>query len=236
MVQHFAQEVKRKYKKDLGTNPEALRRLRRVCKRANRTLSSTVQTSIDIDSLCEDIDFYTRITPCARRGAQHGPCGRSMTSTESCPVLSYRVLYCTLLFCTAVCCAVLDCAILSFSILSCTMLYCALQCTETIEQFLRDRNMGKGKVPKIVLVGGRRGSRCGACRTSSTGRSSTRAWTLTRPSSTGLPCGPPSSGQYHLPSGPLLFQARQHCTLLHIQMVPYASLLYCSIVAFTWGD
>lgn len=47
---------------DLSTNPRALRRLRTACERAKRTLSSSAQTSIEIDSLYEGIDFYTSIT------------------------------------------------------------------------------------------------------------------------------------------------------------------------------
>ncbi|KLP23335.1 putative heat shock protein 70 (hsp70) [Fusarium fujikuroi] len=50
------------YKKDLSTNVRALRRLRTACERAKRTLSSSAQTSIEIDSLFEGIDFYTSIT------------------------------------------------------------------------------------------------------------------------------------------------------------------------------
>ncbi|TLD25096.1 hypothetical protein PspLS_05742 [Pyricularia sp. CBS 133598] len=62
LVTHFANEFKRKHKKDLTTNARALRRLRTACERAKRTLSSSAQTSIEIDSLYEGIDFYTSIT------------------------------------------------------------------------------------------------------------------------------------------------------------------------------
>uniref|UniRef100_A0A0N8AHI7 Heat shock 70 kDa protein cognate 4 n=1 Tax=Daphnia magna TaxID=35525 RepID=A0A0N8AHI7_9CRUS len=62
MVNHFVQEFKRKYKKDMATNKRALRRLRTACERAKRTLSSSAQASIEIDSLFEGIDFYTSIT------------------------------------------------------------------------------------------------------------------------------------------------------------------------------
>ncbi|VAH89378.1 unnamed protein product [Triticum turgidum subsp. durum] len=62
MVNHFVQEFKRKNKKDISGNPRALRRLRTACERAKRTLSSTAQTTIEIDSLFEGIDFYTTIT------------------------------------------------------------------------------------------------------------------------------------------------------------------------------
>ncbi|XP_071572900.1 heat shock 70 kDa protein cognate 4 [Temnothorax nylanderi] len=62
MVTHFVQEFKRKYKKDLSPNKRALRRLRTACERAKRTLSSSTQASIEIDSLFEGIDYYTSIT------------------------------------------------------------------------------------------------------------------------------------------------------------------------------
>ncbi|CAH00348.1 Ssa2 [Kluyveromyces lactis] len=62
LVNHFVQEFKRKNKKDLTTNQRALRRLRTACERAKRTLSSSAQTSIEIDSLFEGIDLYTSIT------------------------------------------------------------------------------------------------------------------------------------------------------------------------------
>ncbi|KAK2071613.1 hypothetical protein P8C59_006021 [Phyllachora maydis] len=62
LVNHFVNDFKRKHKKDLSTNARALRRLRTACERAKRTLSSSAQTSIEIDSLFEGIDFYTSIT------------------------------------------------------------------------------------------------------------------------------------------------------------------------------
>jgi len=62
LVNHFVQEFKRKHKKDLSSNKRALRRLRTSCERAKRTLSSSTQASIEIDSLFEGTDFYTSIT------------------------------------------------------------------------------------------------------------------------------------------------------------------------------
>ncbi|XP_057694741.1 heat shock 70 kDa protein 1-like [Corythoichthys intestinalis] len=62
MVEHFVAEFKRKHKKDIGQNKRALRRLRTACERAKRTLSSSSQANIEIDSLFEGIDFYTSIT------------------------------------------------------------------------------------------------------------------------------------------------------------------------------
>ncbi|XP_043983194.1 heat shock 70 kDa protein-like [Gambusia affinis] len=62
MVSHFVEEFKRKHKKDISQNKRAVRRLRTACERAKRTLSSSTQASIEIDSLYEGIDFYTSIT------------------------------------------------------------------------------------------------------------------------------------------------------------------------------
>jgi heat shock protein 1/8 len=62
VVNHFVQEFKRKYKKDITGNARALRRLRTAAERAKRTLSATAQTTIEIDSLYEGVDFYSTIT------------------------------------------------------------------------------------------------------------------------------------------------------------------------------
>ena len=62
LVNFFVQEFKRKHKKDITGNPRALRRLRTACERAKRTLSSSAQTSIEIDSLADGVDFYSSIT------------------------------------------------------------------------------------------------------------------------------------------------------------------------------
>ncbi|XP_067004205.2 heat shock 70 kDa protein cognate 4-like [Anabrus simplex] len=62
LVNHFVQEFKRKYKRDMIENKRAVRRLRTACERAKRTLSSSTQASIEIDSLFEGIDFYSSIT------------------------------------------------------------------------------------------------------------------------------------------------------------------------------
>ncbi|CAF3649771.1 unnamed protein product [Rotaria sp. Silwood1] len=62
MVTHFIQEFKRKTNKDISQNARALRRLHTACERAKRTLSALSQTTIEIDSLHEGLDFYTTIT------------------------------------------------------------------------------------------------------------------------------------------------------------------------------
>ncbi|XP_057661256.1 heat shock protein 70 A1-like [Diorhabda carinulata] len=62
LVNHFAEEFKRKFRKDLKSNPRALRRLRTAAERAKRTLSSSSEATIEIDALFEGIDFYTKIS------------------------------------------------------------------------------------------------------------------------------------------------------------------------------
>ena len=62
MVNHFIQEFKHKNKKDIRGNARSVQRLRTACERAKRTLSSSAQASIEIDSLFEGVDFYTTIT------------------------------------------------------------------------------------------------------------------------------------------------------------------------------
>ncbi|KAJ7344006.1 heat shock protein 70 family [Mycena albidolilacea] len=62
LVDHFSAEFKRKNKKDLSSDHRAMRRLRTACERAKRTLSAATQTSIEIDSLFEGINFHTSLT------------------------------------------------------------------------------------------------------------------------------------------------------------------------------
>ena len=62
LVKHFADKFKRDTGKDIMNNPKALRRLRTACERAKRTLSSSSQAAIEIDSLCEGVDLNTSVT------------------------------------------------------------------------------------------------------------------------------------------------------------------------------
>ncbi|KAJ8965515.1 hypothetical protein NQ317_004605 [Molorchus minor] len=62
LVNHLADEFKRKFKKDLTKNPRAVRRLRTAAERAKRTLSSSTEATIEIDALYKGIDFYTKIS------------------------------------------------------------------------------------------------------------------------------------------------------------------------------
>ncbi|KAH9299502.1 hypothetical protein KI387_031184 [Taxus chinensis] len=60
VVNFFVQEFNRKNKMDLSASPKALRRLRSECERAKRSLSSAVETVIDIDCLYEGQDLHMK--------------------------------------------------------------------------------------------------------------------------------------------------------------------------------
>merc|ERR1712038_1397493 len=62
MVDYFLTDFKRRHRKDMSSNQRALRRLRTACERAKRTLSSSAQAHIEIDSLFDGIDFNSTIT------------------------------------------------------------------------------------------------------------------------------------------------------------------------------
>ncbi|KAD3067733.1 hypothetical protein E3N88_35613 [Mikania micrantha] len=62
MVNYCVQELKKKQKKDITGNAKAMGRLKVACEKAKRDLSSTTQTSIEIDSLYEGIDFSMKFT------------------------------------------------------------------------------------------------------------------------------------------------------------------------------
>lgn len=63
MVHYFVQELKRRHRMDLSENQRSLHRLRTACKRAKRTLSSSMRAYIEIDSLFADgVDFSSTFT------------------------------------------------------------------------------------------------------------------------------------------------------------------------------
>jgi len=62
MVDFFANDFKKKTKKDITDNQRALRRLRTACERAKRTLSSSTQAQIEIDTLYDGMDYNSQIT------------------------------------------------------------------------------------------------------------------------------------------------------------------------------
>tara|TARA_Y100000389_G_scaffold107999_1_gene105101 strand:+ start:3677 stop:5584 length:1908 start_codon:yes stop_codon:yes gene_type:complete len=62
LMKYFIDEFKRKNKVDITENKRSLRRLKTACERAKRTLSSAATASIELESLCEGIDFFTSIS------------------------------------------------------------------------------------------------------------------------------------------------------------------------------
>ncbi|ORX41673.1 heat shock protein 70 [Piromyces finnis] len=62
LVDYFVEEFKRKYDKDLSTNPRSLYRLRKACDRAKCILSFSDYASIEIEYLFDGIDFCSSIT------------------------------------------------------------------------------------------------------------------------------------------------------------------------------
>jgi L1 cell adhesion molecule like protein len=62
LVSYCTEEFRKKTKLDVSGNPRALRRLRTVCERAKRSLSSSTQATIEVDSLHEGQDFQTTLT------------------------------------------------------------------------------------------------------------------------------------------------------------------------------
>ena len=62
MVNHFIQDFKQKFKKDISNDKGAICCLKTHCEAAKRILSYTTETSIEISSLCDGIDFYGKIT------------------------------------------------------------------------------------------------------------------------------------------------------------------------------
>jgi heat shock protein 1/8 len=62
LVNHFVTEFKRKNRKDPHDNKRAMRRLKTACEKAKRTLSSSTNASIEIDSFFEGVDFFSTIS------------------------------------------------------------------------------------------------------------------------------------------------------------------------------
>lgn len=62
IVDYCSAEFLKKHKIDLKGNARALRRLRTQCEKAKRILSSSAQTSIEIDNLADAVDFSMTLT------------------------------------------------------------------------------------------------------------------------------------------------------------------------------
>ena len=62
LVNYVMEEFKRKHKVDLSENKKAVRRLRTVCERAKITLSSTTQTTVEVDAIQDGLDLNVVVT------------------------------------------------------------------------------------------------------------------------------------------------------------------------------
>jgi len=62
LVSHFMNEFKRKTKVDMSGNAKAVTRLRTACEKAKRNLSSSAQTTVEVDALHDGYDFSMSIT------------------------------------------------------------------------------------------------------------------------------------------------------------------------------
>ncbi|XP_065633868.1 heat shock cognate 70 kDa protein-like [Quercus suber] len=62
MVNHFVDKFKKEKKKDISGSPKALSKLRTACSGAMRKLSSNENTTIDIMSLYEGVNFHSKIS------------------------------------------------------------------------------------------------------------------------------------------------------------------------------
>ncbi|KAL6907630.1 hypothetical protein ACP4OV_002669 [Aristida adscensionis] len=85
MVKYSLQEFTRKHgNTGIRNNQKALRRLRTACERAKRMLSSTTQTTIEVDSLYDGIDFSTTITRSRFDELNKELFGKCMEALEKC--------------------------------------------------------------------------------------------------------------------------------------------------------
>ncbi|KAL7583159.1 hypothetical protein Lser_V15G42856 [Lactuca serriola] len=84
MVDHCAQEFKRRWNKDLTGNKRALGRLRCACEKAKRILSCNTQTSIDLDCLHEGIDFCMKFSRAKFEELNIGSFYKCIGTVEAC--------------------------------------------------------------------------------------------------------------------------------------------------------
>ncbi|PNY03568.1 heat shock protein, partial [Trifolium pratense] len=84
MLNYFVEQFKRKKRVDISGNPRALRRLRTQCERAKRTLSFSVDTTIEVDALFEGIDFSSSITRAKFEEINMDLFNECMETVESC--------------------------------------------------------------------------------------------------------------------------------------------------------
>ncbi|XP_026383253.1 probable mediator of RNA polymerase II transcription subunit 37e [Papaver somniferum] len=84
MVNHCVQVFNRMYGNDISGEPRAVRRLRTTCERAKRSLSSTSDTTIEIDALHQGIDFQMLITRSTFEQLNMDLFNKCMESVEKC--------------------------------------------------------------------------------------------------------------------------------------------------------
>ncbi|XP_061374411.1 heat shock cognate 70 kDa protein 2-like [Gastrolobium bilobum] len=84
MMNYCVNEFERKNQMDITGNPRALRRLRTACEKAKRTLSSTTETTIELDCLYQGIDFYSSITRAKFEELNRDQFDKCMEHVEKC--------------------------------------------------------------------------------------------------------------------------------------------------------
>ncbi|XP_006662795.1 heat shock cognate 70 kDa protein-like [Oryza brachyantha] len=85
LVKHSLREFIRKHgSSDIKSNQKALRRLRTACERAKRMLSSMAETTIEVDSLHQGIDFCVTITRSRFEELNKHHFARCMEAMEGC--------------------------------------------------------------------------------------------------------------------------------------------------------
>ena len=62
LVEYCKQEIKKKHKVDITGNGKALRRLKTACESAKKILSSSMTTTIEVDSLADGVDFCINLS------------------------------------------------------------------------------------------------------------------------------------------------------------------------------
>ena len=62
LVEHFIEDFKKRFNKDLHGNMRAIRRLRVACERAKLRLSSQTEATIEVEELVDQIDYNAKIT------------------------------------------------------------------------------------------------------------------------------------------------------------------------------
>lgn len=90
LTQFFVQEFKRKYKKDLSTSPRAVKRLKNACENVKKNLSTMTQSTVELDSLFEGIDFQSSITRARFEEINSSHFDKYMSIVEKC-VLDAKV-------------------------------------------------------------------------------------------------------------------------------------------------